>query len=1040
MLFDINKKMIAKAGRQFARGMLAFVTVVILFTTANVQAAITFRSAASNGTASATGGITHVGAGTAQGLTGCGDINPSIPAGSVNDLLIALVVTKEDDAGNAVAMPGWNTYYFAEYAGAPDNNELQVTIFWRLATGTDPNTITQSGGACSGFGGQISRFSGVDTTQPFETVTPGVVNQASNNLDTGTITTTSATAMLLVAGFISNDRTVTEGAGWTQSFDFAYNDGGAKPDFDITLNYQLQTTAGTKSISNWNFSGGGNDENFGVILALQPSAGSGGLTINVPAGTTTDDVMIAAISVRPSSSTITPPAGWTSLNRVDQGTGNSNAQEIFYRVATGSEPASYAWNFSGTITGAAGGISTYTGVDTSSPIDAFGGNTTANGTTHTANSITTSVADAMVISAHSFSSAETWTPPGGMTEQIDIASLTTPDAAGISLEMNDVLQATAGATGDKTATAAGNTDTGVAQLVALTPLVTASIVVTFTGTVDEINAGSIFLTGTANGGPEATQTYTGFNNSTITGQSITTSTNGTMVVDIIGGGDAGTFSSSGAHTVRWNEAANSATGASSTLQVATAGTTTVNYTHDDTSLNRYAHVLAALTPDTTIAFDSAASTANTNSNNITWSHAVSGSGKLLVGIAVEENACQNGNQVVSSVTHNGTPMTFIASIPTAVNGFCAHVELWYLDFGTPPSLPSPLAEWRMEESSWNGTAGEVVDETGNGYDGTARNGAVTDDISPAVVGDPGTCGYGVFDDAGGTNGDYIELSGFPNQTTDFTVTAWIRTQDNMRMGQRIFADDENNTGGYALSVGDGGTGTVRFYSRNINLVSLDTGGVIANNTWYFIAAVADITSSQRTIYVFDSSGTLVTSVSDTFTGTWGTDAGVASIGGETNSGETDNRFFGNLDEVRVYGSVLSQSQLSSVLSDTHPCPAVTPDVYYTMDETVWGGASTVLDSSGNGNHGSPLGGAAPASPAGSPARTGDPGTAITGYGVVTRAATGSVKLLECGVIRTSSGEALTERIREIYDSVKELIEQSGPYRRSRHLRLWPDPQ
>jgi len=57
----------------------------------------------------------------------------------------------------------------------------------------------------------------------------------------------------------------------------------------------------------------------------------------------------------------------------------------------------------------------------------------------------------------------------------------------------------------------------------------------------------------------------------------------------------------------------------------------------------------------------------------------------------------------------------------------------------------------------------------------------------------------------------------------------------------------------------------------------------------------------------------------------------------------------------------------------------------------------------------------------------DPGTAITGYGVVRRAAGGAVKLLECGVIRTSSGEALTERIREIYDSVKALIERHRPF-------------
>lgn len=38
-----------------------------------------------------------------------------------------------------------------------------------------------------------------------------------------------------------------------------------------------------------------------------------------------------------------------------------------------------------------------------------------------------------------------------------------------------------------------------------------------------------------------------------------------------------------------------------------------------------------------------------------------------------------------------------------------------------------------------------------------------------------------------------------------------------------------------------------------------------------------------------------------------------------------------------------------------------------------------------------------------------------------------MKLVECGVIRTSSGEALTERIREIYDSIREIIERHQPF-------------
>jgi crossover junction endodeoxyribonuclease RuvC len=56
----------------------------------------------------------------------------------------------------------------------------------------------------------------------------------------------------------------------------------------------------------------------------------------------------------------------------------------------------------------------------------------------------------------------------------------------------------------------------------------------------------------------------------------------------------------------------------------------------------------------------------------------------------------------------------------------------------------------------------------------------------------------------------------------------------------------------------------------------------------------------------------------------------------------------------------------------------------------------------------------------------DPGTAVTGYGVVSREDDGVVSLLECGVIRTSAGEPLPNRIRDIFIGVREVIERFQP--------------
>ncbi|MEQ9401251.1 MAG: crossover junction endodeoxyribonuclease RuvC [Longimicrobiales bacterium] len=56
----------------------------------------------------------------------------------------------------------------------------------------------------------------------------------------------------------------------------------------------------------------------------------------------------------------------------------------------------------------------------------------------------------------------------------------------------------------------------------------------------------------------------------------------------------------------------------------------------------------------------------------------------------------------------------------------------------------------------------------------------------------------------------------------------------------------------------------------------------------------------------------------------------------------------------------------------------------------------------------------------------DPGTAITGYGVVSRRRDGAVSLVECGVIRTSAREPLPRRIREIFEEIDGVMDRHAP--------------
>ena len=56
----------------------------------------------------------------------------------------------------------------------------------------------------------------------------------------------------------------------------------------------------------------------------------------------------------------------------------------------------------------------------------------------------------------------------------------------------------------------------------------------------------------------------------------------------------------------------------------------------------------------------------------------------------------------------------------------------------------------------------------------------------------------------------------------------------------------------------------------------------------------------------------------------------------------------------------------------------------------------------------------------------DPGTAVTGYGVIRGDGAGQPLLLECGVIRTHARAPLAQRLREIHDGVTDLIERHHP--------------
>lgn len=171
------------------------------------------------------------------------------------------------------------------------------------------------------------------------------------------------------------------------------------------------------------------------------------ITVPKPTGTQANDLLVTVIDVR-GAAAVSPPSGWV-LARQDV-SGNAVRQVTYYRMAGASEPASYTWGLSAK-QGASAVSAAYGGVNPDQPFDASGGRPAANAAQITAPSITTTVDGALLIGAFGIGTNASITPPSGMIGQ---ASATMNSGQNkLSTQLADQLLGSAGATGDRVATA-----------------------------------------------------------------------------------------------------------------------------------------------------------------------------------------------------------------------------------------------------------------------------------------------------------------------------------------------------------------------------------------------------------------------------------------------------------------------------------------------------------------------------------------------------------------------------------------------------------
>src|SRR6266849_7268887 len=191
--------------------------------------------------------------------------------------------------------------------------------------------------------------------------------------------------------------------------------------------------------------------------------GGGGstLTIGLPAGTTSGDVMVAHVIVRTAGNTITPPVGWNLVLRQDSGSAISTASYV--KVAGSSEPATYTWSF-GTSGEASGGVASYIGVNNTTPVDASHAQYNANTSNVDNSGVTTTVTNDMLIYAVGIIVQTTVNVPSGFTQVWSTSS-----SSDTTSEMSQEIFAPAGATGTIHGTHNGGANSNITMLIALEP-------------------------------------------------------------------------------------------------------------------------------------------------------------------------------------------------------------------------------------------------------------------------------------------------------------------------------------------------------------------------------------------------------------------------------------------------------------------------------------------------------------------------------------------------------------------------------------------
>ncbi len=677
------------------------------------------------------------------------------------------------------------------------------------------------------------------------------------------------------------------------------------------------------------------------ITSVSGQGNSDSASLVVPTSTVIDDVLLVQVAIRDrnGSDGVTAPSGWSQIgSQIDDG---SVLQSSYYRVATAADAGSgisYEWDFDGN--GSRRYIlamSVFRGVDTASPVDDENSQSGMVGSSVTAPSVTISATNAMLVGFYSLAAGnQSFTAASGMVEAYDIEE--NNNNSGLTAMAAYEQQASTGGSGDKVATASKNNDDAIGHLVALNEGTALPAVSSAGGSCGTDNLIVVQYASPANDEALNVSNYT-LTNANITG--ITRQDDNTVVLatDGLVGGQTYTLTVQGnAHVVgfdglmgRYYDQRN-------------AGGSKVSYPGGLFTGSEFLR----LDSQVNFSWNTATPTVFPNISGNDERFSIEWTGYIAPAIAgsyefrmySDDGARLNleGVEIINDWSLHA-PRYSTTSAPQALNvGQTYEVKMehfeqtgrayaqleWRRDGGSWENIPTanlttcsipavtPLPpsalEFRMDELSWDGTTGEVIDDSGNNDNATARGGLNT--VDPGHL-----CRAGDFDGVD----DYIESS----QVYDLlkgtsSMSFWIKTtQTGDDTGWRApgIAGIEQSGGsddifwGWLDASGHIGLSVANDFTTKSTIP-------INDDVYHHIVLTRDAVSGAYKIYIdgsLNQSGTVATGIiGNSF----------SSIGQIEDTGGTPEYFEGDLDEVKIFASVLTDTDVTTLFTETRVCAPI----------------------------------------------------------------------------------------------------------------------